>query len=123
MKIENQVCTYEQALELKRLGVNAPAYFIWWVNNDGELKCEPYQSPGFTLQGAEKAETSAWAYNVAELGEALRQHNRGYRHYPDMQGDGRYETEAYMRAGTLIGRLQYRILEAVDVNKRINEAA
>jgi hypothetical protein len=120
MTAEQQVCTYKQALELKRLGINAPAFFIWWWDHDSNLKCYPYSSPGYTLRGAERDEKAAWAYNVAELGELLMEHMNGRLLYPAIITTVQdKQTEACMRAEELIHKLRTGYLSPAGVNNKL----
>lgn len=64
MKLENQVCTLEQAKRLKELGVKQQANFYW--------ECH---GVNVSLRTSEQIESSNWivfaAFTVAELGEML----------------------------------------------------
>lgn len=84
MKIENQVCTLEQAKRLSELGVTADALFYWYeLHLNGEVKWQvvPYENWEYGKFEENQMLLSALAgvsankiypaYTVAELGELL----------------------------------------------------
>jgi|SRR6185312_12748801 len=81
MKIESQVCTLEQAMMLKKLGVNEPSVFYWAVKNTPHIraKVEDYGHPqGSTPHAAIRISEEKIcnpncfnAYTVGELGAML----------------------------------------------------
>lgn len=84
MKLEQQVCTLEQAKRLKELGVKQDSIFYWietYINRTRKFKVLPkYNEDGFDLveneslqgiiSGTSKNECYS-AFTVAELGEML----------------------------------------------------
>lgn len=91
MKIEQQVCTYEQGLKLKQLGIKADSYFTWmeclltndgdnflkwWAvfrPNDGEFDyMSDMQKPeGYEDEEEFETDRECSAYTVAELCQML----------------------------------------------------
>lgn len=143
MKIENQVCTYKQAKRLRALGINVPAYYIWWKDwRYEQIVLRPYSSPGYSLGGAEKEKTSAWAYSVTEIGVMLPDEikregallfhwsdncfGEGVRlHFPNLykpEIQGGYESEAECRADTLIYLIENNYITAAECNERLQAA-
>ena len=67
MKIENQVCTIDQAKKIKALGVDLKTYFSWVNNGDDNPSYEVLP----TLQITDPSKTIYPAPTVAELGDLL----------------------------------------------------
>ena len=115
MKIEDQVCTLEQAQKLKELGISFDAIFCY-VN--GEIKHMPmrYDFNAFT---------------VAELGVMLPDEEYTCRYGGDTTGNwewcndmnevayGLYDTEAQARAERLIVLLEKGEVTVAEVNERL----
>jgi hypothetical protein len=76
MKLEDQVCTLEQAKRLKELGVRQDASYAAWLKNncqeETEFLCWPVISPGVSHKGysspAKGCLEGFSAFTVAELG-------------------------------------------------------
>ncbi|MDF2189306.1 hypothetical protein [Paraflavitalea sp. CAU 1676] len=136
MKIENQVCTLEQAKRLKELGVMQCGYFLW--SKTGELKPDDYNNWDPV--------DPASSFTVAELGAMLP----GKFQYKDEEcfvDSTKYctditwlagihttwahekpvvakkyfsgQTEAQVRATMLIYLLEKKVITAEEVNKRL----
>jgi hypothetical protein len=131
MKIENQVCTLEQAKKLKELGVTAEPLF-WYVIDIDPItpldiiqkwqhsnfdSCEKY--PAFTVaelgdmlptetltirRGSENSEYANWEWEDESEGKAW----------------GVFATEAEARADHLIMRLENALITPSEVNQRLN---
>ena len=71
MEIAEQLATREQCKKLRLLGVNAPAFFMHWLNREDQEVVVAYEVPGIVYHGSEKSEWNYWAYSVAELGEMI----------------------------------------------------
>lgn len=121
MKLEDQVCTFDQAQQLKQLGVPQGSLFKWYDRNVGGVILN--RSTG----GGKKAYA---AFTAGELGQLLARHLAHFNDkgillttcYPAMQ-DGRLdrweclypyrgtrgtgETEVQARANCLISLLIY----------------
>lgn len=147
MKLENQVCTLEQAKRLTELGVSAFSRFTWWLNSALEN----------TFVGGYSDDTDhphlkdlGNAYNVAELGEmlsAVRYESYGfpmmftsYCHSSDVSveylgkwscsfrnprcftnPDIKSDYEAHARAAMLIYLLENNLTAPEVVNQRLND--
>jgi hypothetical protein len=138
MKIEQQVCTLEQAKRLKELGVKQESLFYHYVTysqKDG-------QSMGifYTKADAEKKQHEYrynWncptelfsAYTVAELGEILPSShystNNEYLGWRCYNGDNKEiinvyaNNEAECRAAAIIHLLEQKIITVEEINKRL----
>lgn len=67
MEIEQQVCSFELARQLKELGVKQNAYFSWYKNSDFDNQ--------YILNITDKTDIEHYsAFTVAELGEILPQY-------------------------------------------------
>ena len=113
MKLENQVCTLEQAHKLQHLGiVNIAAIY----HNYGFLV---YEQPGIAM------------FNVAELGvmlpagyDTMQITGNGWVAY-DLDGETvlvNYKTEAECRAALLINLLEMKQINHEECNKRLLES-
>ena len=65
MKLENQVCSLENAKKLAELGVTAESYFDWW--NNGHKNKDVIIRKGGENMLNRSLENIAPAYTVAEL--------------------------------------------------------
>jgi hypothetical protein len=141
MKIENQVCSLEQAKRLKELGVVQKSYFQW---NDTK-HAEPYINNSVFGESHPPIEFSA--FTVAELGVMLYEPEKdwlgllgnniigfhcSYIHEDEMFGEEKslcsfpnekdpnfLPTEAQARAEMLIHLLENDIITSEEVNKRL----
>jgi hypothetical protein len=128
MKIKDQVCTPEQAIKLKALGIDQRATYYHTVLGDilhpGYLPSDVKDQGG--LLGA--------AYTVAELGMMLpagydtmrftdiQDHWFGYDTSGDTYpSDEAYDTEAEARGAMLVLLLENKTITAEDVNYRLNQ--
>lgn len=122
MKLENQVCTLEQAIKLKGLGLNGHAIFHWipeaW--DDGyRLKFRPNTS-----------KKCFPAYTVAELGVMLGKNVKEiFLHGPtgmwtQKQGmnPNMFITQAECYANWLIHLLENKLITAEEVNTRLQNS-
>lgn len=73
MKIENQVCTIEQAKKLKELGIRQESFFAWI--DEGQLLSR--HSPNLPLMNIATSFTAA--FTVAELSEMLPDYYPSWR--------------------------------------------
>lgn len=137
MKIEDQVCTLEQAKMLKELGVAQESLFYWWW---WYIKDFAGEGPKIVYQGKLKATGTlsnvqeCCAYTVAEFGEMLP---TGYdtmkitvnRDSCEWQGydlDGgpfpseqTYKTEAEVRADMLLALINSKLITVEEINNRL----
>lgn len=140
MKIENQVCTLEQAKKLKELGViqeESQFYYrgqnVWHHN---EVTDWPNQEQFYDLfgSGAEAGQIFA-AFTVAELGQMLpagydtmagtvtltKREWLGYDLYGKyIPSEKAYDTEAQCRAAMLIYLIESKLTTPEETNKRLN---
>lgn len=119
MKLSDQVCTREQALLLKQLGVRQDTAYCWISN---------YNMP--VLFGQQGPHFQAAAYTTAELGEMLpncyetMKTSEGWHGF-DMDDDSiptdedSYDTEAECRAEIIIYLLQNGKIKLEDVNNAL----
>lgn len=126
MKLQDQVCTLEQAKRLRELGVTQYSFF-WWIKEGGnEYLLLHY---GMTAN-----RTGFSAYTVAELGEMLptgfdtmrttltleKSEWLGYdndsKYFPDAKG---YQTEAQCRAAMLIRLIESNLTTIEQINKTV----
>jgi hypothetical protein len=129
MKVENQVCTFDQAKRFDELGLDHDSLFHY-ARFESE---EPFQ----LTQDVGEAIESYSAYSVAELGEMLPELHESYysnhlgfwrwqvlEHdaegdFPfkvSEQGDGEYDTEAEARADMLIDAIEDDRIKAEAIN-------
>jgi len=120
MKIENQVCTLEQAKRLKELGVEQVANLYWKEDTDKDRLYDPWI-------GGEKYA----AFTVAELGVMIGSPiGEKVNSYTTDGATGSYlhgshittthsEHEAHIRADVLIHLLENNIITAEEVNTRL----
>ncbi len=70
MKLEEQVCTFDQSVKLAELGVNLTTAFYWVANGNGQG--DPVKIRlGLKEDGHQTAESCYPAYTTAELGILL----------------------------------------------------
>lgn len=145
MKIENQVCTLEQAKTLKKLGVSQEAMFSWCGDENHIIKEENklwvWVSPTEPANSQEEEHRSmvpsakpfAAAYTLAELGEMLNSETYTLRigseeseyanwsWYDESEniGMGPFDTEAQARAGMLIHFLEKGRQTIEETNERL----
>lgn len=132
MKLENQVCTLEQAKRLfTLLGLNE-SLLNYVSENDKSYEivvCNGYSWSDFPAYSGYKYKYPA--FTVAELGLVLpfgeydtAQWDYGWRIYTDggdgAMGDVYFNTEAEARAAMLIFLLENNIISPDEVNKRLN---
>lgn len=142
MKIEQQVCTLDQAKKLKELGVTQESEFYFRSENVWhfrEVTDWPNQEQLSDLieSGAEKGLIFS-AFTVAELGEMLPP---GYDtmkltgDYPsenvwvgyddrgaDFPDHNEYKQEAECRAAMLIHLIENNLLKVEDINNRLKQS-
>ncbi len=138
MKLQDQVCTLEQAKRLKELGVNGNIYS--WLTTI----CEPIST--FLVSTGTEMQDNEWpAFTVAELGEMLpngfktrKNIEAKYRVNSEIpnkwicsggclaisrkafhQTNKQYDTEAQARAEMLIYLLENKLIDANKVNQRL----
>lgn len=124
MKIEQQVCTEQQAKGLKELGVLQTSIFFWL--NRGKNSKLIY---GESIEFLNVLPVSS-AYSVAELGVMLGGYinniNLTENGYKGGVVDGNvswmfvYDTEAQARAAMIIYLLENNLTTAAEVNERLN---
>jgi hypothetical protein len=116
MKIEAQVCTFQQAKRLKELGVDQKSYFVM-----GESRRELCES--WMLDGNEDVFVSM--FTVAELGVMLpgifdqpkKSTTEKFWYYQVVQHTRKeFPTEAQARADVLLYLLEKKVVTAGDVN-------
>lgn len=147
MKPEQQVCTLQQAKRLKELGLTQQSIFCFIGDENPDPK---YNTP-MQLYYSENARTDigkSWydnriaAFNVAELGELLKEHPDG-SYYSDHLGDwlwqilsfdvdsdeypagfkvthssdGEFETEAEARADQLLFMIENKLVDIDYLNE------
>lgn len=130
MKLENQVCTRQQAEKLKELGVQGKSLLVYKGKN---------KLPEAMSLSERKAKKSQWvsAWTVAELGIMLQARlqpghsfmglDRMYwyhtwQKYGKIQPIlGPYDSEAQARAAMLIHLLETKYLTADKVNARLEK--
>lgn len=115
MKLENQVCTLEQAKRLKELGICQESYFL-----HGEEAGHIVES--WSVEGYEDEFYSV--FTVAELGVMLNTYTGNIRKsdnadywYAYLDTYQQFKTEAEARAALLICRLEWKAVTAEEVNK------
>lgn len=146
MKIENQVCTLEQAKKLKTLGINQDAAYLCFLENsagkyildtvEGNFNshCIDYEISvhpgGFEASFIEQVIA---AFTVAELGVMLPSETHTQRtgsedsEYDNWEwvddgngnANGLYNTEVEARAAMLIYLLENNLTTAEEVNQRL----
>ena len=144
MKIENQVCTLEQAKRLKGLGIKYPSAFYWAYIEDNKKYLKERSGiswhPSLHLSPFERERWASGvgslnAYNVAELGvmlptlgiTTLKSNNgRGSDffsvncHYAKERMN--HHNEAFVKAAMLIYLLHKQSITAAEVNERLKNA-
>ena len=136
MKLQDQVCTLEQAKKLKELGVIQDSIFCFIGDGNPDPKYftsfEIYYSANAMLEvGASWHEHRIAAFTVAELGIMLPSETltirRGSESFPNWEwenegrqtGWGCFNTEAAARADHLIMLLENKLITVEEVNKRL----
>ena len=122
MQLANQVCTLDQAIKLKSLGIDQVSDKVWGKNN-----CTLTET--WSIEGDENEFYSA--YSVAELGvmlpsgyDTMHITGNGWAAY-DLDGETvlvHYKTEAECRAAMIIHLLGTNIITAEECNKRLLES-
>lgn len=149
MKLENQVCSLEQAKRLKQLGIEQVGVFAWCP--DGADEADMFVAETNTDgEGGHFADGDEYsAYTVAELGvmltaksthgrstvgiDALPEYTEknGWYWWPSLSAnilDPNYlvqlsaDTQAKMYADVLIYRLENKLTTAEEVNQRLQTA-
>jgi len=127
MKLEDQVCTLQQAQKLKELGVECDSIF-WW--NQETERNQPIVTRDYTHIAA--SSTKYWrAYTVAELGVMLPYEicDGNYQVF-DFEDLGKHDTdcfvfnrnktffkaEAQARASALIWLIENKHLDPTEIN-------
>jgi hypothetical protein len=120
MKIEYQVCSLNQSVRLKELGVSQDVfmYWVWYFNSEKHYlhrkqtaeKMITYSSQKFGHLGESNM---CAAFTVAELGCMLGEQRAIVVENVD-------NTEAIDRANHLILCLENNVLTSEEVNKRLN---
>lgn len=120
MKLQDQVCTLEQANRLMSLGINQESYFV--LGQRGVL------TESWAIEGDEDVFYSA--FTVAELGvmlpagyDTMYCTNDGWRGFDlasrDMLDSKTFYTEAECRAAMLIYLLENKLITTKEVNTRL----
>lgn len=134
MKLENQVCTLEQAKRINTLIGKANTAFAFVSENDKSYEivlCSGYGWADFPCYSGYKFNYPA--YTVAELGVMLPAGkydtcgwSDGWRIYTedghDAIGDVTFSSEADARASVLIHLLENKHITAEEVNNRLQSA-
>jgi len=103
MKLENQVCTLDQAKELKELGLELESYFVWGISRSEEWKLI---GRDFSVHVTYPDRKIHPAYSGTELGVLLGEHN--------CLSTG-IVLEAKLRADKLIHLLKEKIIKPEDL--------
>lgn len=140
MKIENQVCTLEQAKKLKELDVRPYSMWVWVppfpvFNSETRLvligEFQNALKSSILSEEAKKLVDSYPAFTVAELGVMLPNYYESHKGAMDDTwycvmlegGDGEYfaieKTESEARADVLIYLLENNLTTAEEVNQRL----
>lgn len=122
MKIEDQVCTLDQAKRLNDLGVVQGASAFYHNTNSGEIEHNSHHKTGTFYH----AKYCFSAFTVAELGVMLKGRTmpiwwdlwEGFCYKEGSQPRG-YGTEAQARAAMLLYLLENKCITAEEVNKRL----
>lgn len=128
MDIKKQICSHEQAMTLKKLGLTQLSLF-YYVNNWRNPKFEPVSDGEYIISGDQKHFTNVRgrerqtevefvsAYNVAELGELLPYEDLSYgmvlrQNFPD----GKEQSEYQIEYAQVYSDLDYgpTVLESID---------
>lgn len=129
MKIENQVCSLEQAKKLKELRVKQDSAFVW-----GLLNLSLWYIPSHR-RGKETEVNTASAFTVAELGlmlpcafDTMRSTEfvwkEGWKPYDNEDNlpfgyETYFNTEAEARASILIYVIENKLIKVDEVNQRL----
>ena len=117
--MKNEFVTYEQSLELKKLGFNIPTFCLWIVGNDGDVisqlytKFENWNDHNFYVSSPLFQQVIDWVdINWDLLGYVIKYNNNTYDYEilnPNIteeidHGDGPFETRQEAKRA-LISRL------------------
>ncbi len=126
MKLEQQVCSLELAIKLKKLGVTAPSIFFFEWTGAKPNEIEQNTEPCYNLDNVN-------AYTVAELGEIMKGKGMGTSAYASIGetwwvaggewdvGKQKYthteqaDNEADARAKTLIYLLEHNLIKNNEI--------
>lgn len=142
MKIENQVCSLEQAKKLKELGVFGETDRMWVVRFDGETFLTHYDSGdvinpqysaftsselGVMLPDTELIRDEDWQYRpfiqyYSHTGKREWKYDNPFTSYKRDRKVLNVTTEAQARAAMLIYLLENNHITAQEVNERLNAA-
>lgn len=129
MKLEDQVCSLEQAKKLAELGINVQSFFIWddipFDQSNAVLRVRVDSTHDYT--------GNPFAYTVAELGIMLPSEtltirrgsedseyaNWEWENEGQQKGWGCFDTEAQARADHLIMLLENKLVTPESVNERL----
>lgn len=132
MKLQDQVCTLEQAKQLKAFGIYQYCLFAYVGTNEVELKnnnivytdgYDWHDHPGYAAYPFQYS-----AFTAAELGEMLKGFNlpiywKLWAEWCYKEGDQPvgYGNEAVARASMLIYLLKQNIITTAEVNQRLKQ--
>ena len=139
MTLHDQLCSIEQAEELKRLGVTQQSLF-YYVNNWLNPRKQPIDNGEFIIIGTEKHKCKRKAeirganiefvssFSVAELGELLGKHIHIVS-YSETYGDfymywpttKHFDTEAQARAFVLIQLIKEGLESIESINTKLKD--
>ncbi len=133
MKLENQVCSLEQAKELNELGIKRESLFVWKCNSKQDAVIDIQMKHWISRYAGFVKNHFFSAFTVAELGVMLpnkylsgKIDNNIYNcwQFDDFMQIRTYntyqsETESEARASMLIHLLENKIITADEVNKRL----
>jgi hypothetical protein len=132
MKIEDQVCTVEQAKKLKELGVDNDSYFSYIGDDTPETYWQIYSDQeGRTEVGSGWYQQRLPAFTVSELGlmlppETCTWFDGTHWHCSTVGHDNPIHcvglTEVKARAEELISCLTHRSISIEEVNQRLKAA-
>ena len=134
MKLEQQVCTLEQAKKLKELGVEQKVLYQWKVNDVQTVVIDTPMAMWIERYVPPVGNAFYAAFTVAELGVMLPSETFTQRtgsedsEYDNWEwvddgngnANGLYETEAEARAAMLIYLLENHLTTPEEVNQRLN---
>lgn len=121
MKIEDQVCTQNQSIKLKELGVDQKSFFHY---DQDIYMFRPSEAIQYTPSCKRNYKCSS-AFNVAELSVMLLEYAETYfsKHttWRISGTDKDYNTQAEASADRLIDLLENEILTVEEVNNRLTK--
>ena len=132
MKLEQQVCTLEQAKKLKELGVEQKVLYQWKVNDVQTVVIDTPMAMWIERYVPPVGNAFYAAFTVAELGVMLPNYYESHKGAMDDTwycgmlegGDGEYfaieKTESEARAAMLIYLLGNHLTTPEEVNQRLN---